>query len=172
LALLLLFASLWAVGVLTEDVVTGDPIVRLDRQVADWLHDHRSAELTSLLRAVTTLGSAWVLVPLTVSLAVYGALAYLASRRLGNAAAGRAVLIGAVLLVVLIGFSRLYLGVHFLSDVLAGLSAGLAWLVLCVLAVDLRRPPNEGITRGPSRRYRRRPDGPGEFGRPTTRRSL
>lgn len=208
LALVLLFASLWAFGALTEDVATGDPIVRLDQQVADWLHSHRSDWLTPLMRAVTTLGSAWVLVPLalgtiaylvarssrrsaglvalaivggevltlglkagferrrpffadplasesspsfpsghaTVSLAVYGVLAYLASRRLGNSAAGRVVLAGAVALVLTIGFSRLYLGVHFLSDVLAGLSAGLAWLVLCVLAVDVRRPPTEGIT--------------------------
>lgn len=84
--------------------------------------------------------------PRRLSLALYGALAYLASRQLGHTAAGRAVLPGAALLVLLIGFSRLYLGVHFLSDVLAGLSAGLAWLVLCVLALDTRRPPAERTT--------------------------
>jgi membrane-associated phospholipid phosphatase len=35
----------------------------------------------------------------------------------------------------LIGFSRLYLGVQYLSDVLAGFSAGMAWFALYVLAV-------------------------------------
>jgi undecaprenyl-diphosphatase len=40
---------------------------------------------------------------------------------------------------VLIGFSRLYLGVHYLSDVLAGTAAGAAWLALCWIAVGALR---------------------------------
>ncbi len=72
----------------------------------------------------------------TVSIAVYGALTLVLLRRLTGPA--RIVcLAAAVLLVSLIGFSRLYLGVHFLSDVLAGYSVGLAWLALCVVVLDL-----------------------------------
>ena len=72
----------------------------------------------------------------TVSIAVYGALTLVLLRRLTGPA--RIVcLAAAVLLVSLIGFSRLYLGVHFLSDVLAGFSVGLAWLALCVVVLDL-----------------------------------
>ena len=39
-------------------------------------------------------------------------------------------------LVAVVAFSRVYLGVHYLSDMLAAASAGLTWLALCVVAVD------------------------------------
>jgi len=45
----------------------------------------------------------------------------------------------AALLVALICFSRIYLGVHYLSDVVAGCLAGLVWLVSCLMAVDALR---------------------------------
>jgi len=73
-----------------------------------------------------------------VSLAVYGSIALVLARRL-RTRAQRAVLLSAVgLLVAAIGFSRLYLGVHFLTDVLAGFAAGAAWLALLYLALEAR----------------------------------
>jgi len=38
-------------------------------------------------------------------------------------------------LILLVAFSRVYLGAHYLSDVLAALAEGLAWLSLCLTAV-------------------------------------
>jgi undecaprenyl-diphosphatase len=41
------------------------------------------------------------------------------------------------LLVLAIGLSRLYLGVHFLSDVIGGYAAGAVWLAACVTGIEI-----------------------------------
>ncbi len=65
----------------------------------------------------------------TVNVVLYGVLALMAWR--GLAAWMRsAVLIGAVGIALPIAFSRLYLGVHWLSDVVGGAAFGLAWASL------------------------------------------
>ncbi|MCX7745781.1 MAG: phosphatase PAP2 family protein [Clostridia bacterium] len=45
------------------------------------------------------------------------------------------------LLVMAIGISRIYLGVHYASDVLAGFSAGLAWLAVFIAITKRIYPP-------------------------------
>ncbi len=48
-------------------------------------------------------------------------------------------------IVALVGFSRLYLGAHYLSDVLAGVFEGIAWLAVVWIAVTtLRRRQRPG----------------------------
>lgn len=69
------------------------------------------------------------------SLAVYGALAFVIVSGVRSSWARAAVLGGTAALVAAVGSSRVYLGVHYLSDVLAGYCAGLAWLLLSIEAV-------------------------------------
>ncbi|MEB3887348.1 phosphatase PAP2 family protein [Lyngbya sp. CCY1209] len=45
----------------------------------------------------------------------------------------------AIVLIVAIGFSRLYLGVHWPTDIVAGYAAGLVWLVACILGWEIAR---------------------------------
>jgi undecaprenyl-diphosphatase len=71
-----------------------------------------------------------------MSLIVYGLIAYFIYSGLPQR--WQRVLITSALLVLvfLIGLSRLYLGVHYLSDVLAGFAAGLLWLSFCITAAN------------------------------------
>jgi undecaprenyl-diphosphatase len=64
----------------------------------------------------------------TVAVGFYGALTLILAYRLRGPARW-AVVSGGVLLVLLIGFSRLYLGVHYPTDVLAGFLAAPLWVI-------------------------------------------
>lgn len=64
------------------------------------------------------------------SLIVYGLAAYWLGARFPRARA--AIVVAAIVLVGAIGFARIYLGVHCLSDVVAGYMGGFVWLLFCV----------------------------------------
>lgn len=70
------------------------------------------------------------------SLMAYGMLAYVLLR-LGRPEWRLPVIVITVTLVLLIGTSRLFLQVHYFSDVLAGFAAGTAWLAICITGTEL-----------------------------------
>ena len=213
--LLAAVGCVWLFGGLAEDLLTNDPIVRLDRSVAQALHDAATPATTTAFLIVTALGSleavallglavaayygrkrrwlhvqVWITVllggfalnqllkvffarprpvfedPLVLestysfpsghameSMVMYGMLAYFAVRALSTWRARTAVVFGAAVLVLLIGFSRMYLGVHYLSDVAAGYAAGGAWLSACITGMEVvldRRNRSKGARRKPS----------------------
>ena len=181
----------WAFGAITQDVLGHEEAIRLDGPANRFFIHHRTAGLTTAMKALTFLGSAPVLIgligavglawwwrrrtwrPLAVavgawigsailtdtvkalidrarppatewigtasggsfpsghtsdSVAVYGILAALVaastpywSRKVGLWA-------GALIVWVVVGITRLYLGVHWLTDVLGGYALGGLWL--------------------------------------------
>jgi undecaprenyl-diphosphatase len=82
------------------------------------------------------------------SLVTYGMLAYLALR-LARPPLSLVLAASLVALFLAIGFSRVFLYVHYFSDVLAGFVSGGAWLVLCIAACEvvLRTTPARDVDR-------------------------
>ena len=70
-----------------------------------------------------------------VSLVVYGFIGYLL---IANFRSLRGVILFlTTLLILAIGFSRLYLGVHWPTDIIAGYAAGLVWLISCIVSTEI-----------------------------------
>jgi len=67
---------------------------------------------------------------------VYSTVAYLATRLQKTRSARIATRSAAAVLIVLICFSRVYLGVHYPSDVLAGMVVGFAWASFCMVTLE------------------------------------
>ena len=187
----------WLFGSLAEDVSTGDPVTRLDEQIASWFHLHETAGLRSIMTAVSWFHT-WPLALLSAvflayllwrrewpwaifgvcavpggmglntllklafhrerptlsglsaalhtysfpsghalaATVVYGVVAVYAVSRFHSVWARTAILAAAALVIALVAFSRVYLGVHFLTDVIAATIEGVAWLALCFVAVQ------------------------------------
>ena len=77
-----------------------------------------------------------------LSLAVYGFLAWAVARHLARRRDRRAVAGAAAAIIAAIAFSRLYLGVHYGSDVLAGLLIGGFWLLMGAARARVAPWPN------------------------------
>ena len=196
----LLIATIWLFLGVLEDVVTGDPLVRVDQGFYQLMQNLRTPWGDRVMVFVTELGDgivlgivavavlAWLLWlrnwrvagywaaavvfgqlaataiklilqrqrPLVdiyeglsayafpsghavMSTVVYGFLAVLIARRLTRAHRWLAYGLPA-LLISAIALSRLYLGVHWLSDVIGGLSLGLAWVSLLGIAYYRHSP--------------------------------
>jgi len=67
------------------------------------------------------------------SFVFYTCVSFFIFHKMKNKKLGFILIIASILLILLIGISRIYLGVHYPSDVIAGYFAGLMWFVLVLL---------------------------------------
>ena len=70
---------------------------------------------------------------------VFGAIAYLAFRMLHAWPARAAALAGSFTMIAAIAASRVYLGVHWISDIGAGIAAGAIWVTATTVAYEASR---------------------------------
>lgn len=85
-----------------------------------------------ILRLVTANGYSFPSGHSMIGLAFYGLLLYLLFRSVSSKVKKFWITFGFVGLIIAIGVSRIYLGVHYASDVLAGFSFGIAWLTVVI----------------------------------------
>lgn len=76
------------------------------------------------------------------SLITYGMLAYFLVVSVRNRYVRIVIVFVAALFIILIGISRMALGVHYFSDVLGGFAAGGMWLGICIVAANIMKPRN------------------------------
>lgn len=72
-----------------------------------------------------------------MSVIFYGMLSYFVMREAQSWRLRVLTALAALFVVFLIGFSRIYLQVHYLSDVVAGYAGGLFWLTICLTGVEV-----------------------------------
>ena len=70
------------------------------------------------------------------SMVFYTVAAYAIGHQVGPGPARTGTYAFAALLIAMIGFTRMYLGVHYPSDVLAGFAVGYAWAILCAIVTE------------------------------------
>ena len=81
-----------------------------------------------------------------IAMVVYGLLGYFALHLVHNHVGRLIIRIVTVAIVFSIGVSRVYVGVHYPTDVLAGWTAGVPWLIACLYLHEVmaRRWPSSG----------------------------
>jgi undecaprenyl-diphosphatase len=196
-----LVGAVWLFGGIAEDLITGDPLVVVDKLISEWFHSHSNPQFTIDMLFVTALASTTTVSILSTAIGcvllwkrlwfwflelvlavaggmllnvilkslfdrarpgwadplmsltgpgfpsghtmmatiIFGFIAVFLIPRIASWPWRFLTVAFTILLILLVALSRMYLGAHYLSDVLAAMAAGIAWLALCLTAVETLR---------------------------------
>jgi len=67
----------------------------------------------------------------------FGLIAYFLVPKISSRFWKAVVIIFAVLMILFIGYSRFFMGAHYLTDIVAGLAVGVAWTSLAIMLIEL-----------------------------------
>mgnify|MGYP001587664970 FL=1 len=81
----------------------------------------------------------------TIAVAFYGFLIYILLREVKNWGHRTSIIFGGFVIILAIGISRLYLGVHYLSDVGGGYLSGALGLIIGIVLFELCFTPKKGM---------------------------
>ena len=205
-----LAGAAWIFGGISEDLISGDPLVLVDAFISEWLRSHPAPRFAAGMQLASALASAttvtfvfalmccillwkrlwyWLsgLVPAVaggmllnvllknlfgrarpgwadplmalndpgfpsghtmMATIIYGFIAVFLVTRIASWQWRIFTAAMAVLLVFAVALSRMYLGAHYLSDVLAAMAAGTAWLAVCLIAAEAWRRQRGLLLRG------------------------
>ncbi|HEX6980256.1 MAG TPA: phosphatase PAP2 family protein [Alphaproteobacteria bacterium] len=129
-------------------------------QVTTWIGKYAiGRDRPEFLEIVTADSPAFPSGHATAAMAVYGFLAYTMLRRMKGLRARFEIVFWTAILIGIIGFSRIYLRVHYVSDVASGFLVGIFWLLVGVVVAEWSRGRAPGIS-GPDERAPRGPAPP------------
>ena len=74
-----------------------------------------------------------------VSMAYFGFIAYLLYKKSPNKLIKSILIISLFIIIFLIGFSRIYLGVHYLSDIIGGFLLSIVYLTIYIKCINIER---------------------------------
>lgn len=72
------------------------------------------------------------------SVIIYGALCYVLLKKINRTSIQVILILATIGLIILVGLSRIYLGVHFPSDIVGGYALGASWLSFCIGLYEMR----------------------------------
>ena len=203
-----LVGAAWLFGGISEDLVSGDPLVRVDAIISQWF-EHRAlprfalvANIASAFGSTATISVVsvifaaallwqrqwyWLLsfalaggggIVLNIGLKhlfdrkrpewadsfatladpgfpsghammatiLYGVIAIYLMLRMTSWPGQSLVAVIAAVIVLFVALSRMYLGAHYMSDVVAGMAAGIAWVAFCLTAIEALKRHRNGST--------------------------
>lgn len=74
-----------------------------------------------------------------ISMAYFGFISYLIYKYVKNKLIKTILISSIFILIILIGFSRIYLGVHYLSDIIGGFLLSIAYLMIFINSINLKK---------------------------------